>query len=55
MERSQALFDQIHKDDKEELIDLHEAVQEALTSMDSQALTAAVGQLKELLFFIEGQ
>ncbi len=55
VERSRALLDQVHQDDKEEFIDLHEAVQEALTSMDSQALTVAVGQLKELLFFIEGQ
>lgn len=55
VERSRALLDQIHADDREELIDLHEAVHEAVAAGNDAALEWAVGELKELLFFIEGQ
>ena len=55
LERSRGLLKNMHDEDKEEAIDLHEKIEAAIASGDSQALADAVGQLRELLFFIEGK
>ena len=54
VERSQRLFASMHPDDKEEAIDLHERIQAAIASSDSEALKSASTALRELLFFVEG-
>jgi molecular chaperone DnaK (HSP70) len=55
IERSRRLLADIHDEDKEEIIDLHEKIQEAIESFDHQALSTNVKSLQELLFFIEGK
>jgi hypothetical protein len=53
--RSRVILDSIHDEDKEEIIDLHERIEQAIASRDAAALFAATTELKELLFFIEGK
>ncbi|OHB78132.1 MAG: hypothetical protein A2Z25_13530 [Planctomycetes bacterium RBG_16_55_9] len=55
IERSRQLLAGIHDEDKEEIIDLHEKIQEAIDTSDRQALSTGVNALQELLFFIEGK
>ena len=55
IERSRQLLAGIHDEDKEEIIDLHEKIQEAIDASDRQALSTSVNTLQELLFFIEGK
>jgi len=55
MERSRKLLDDMHEEDREEAIDLHERIGEAIESGDSEALAKASRALTELLFFMEGQ
>jgi len=55
IERSRQLLAGIHDEDKEEIIDLHEKIQEAIDASDHQALSTGVNALQELLFFIEGK
>jgi molecular chaperone DnaK (HSP70) len=55
VERSRSLLATVHDEDKEEIIDLHERIQEAIDAADRAALSAAVEALRELLFFIEGK
>jgi DNA-binding FadR family transcriptional regulator len=55
IDRSRALLPAVHDEDKEEIIDLHEKIQEAIDAADPQALSAGVEALRELLFFIEGR
>ena len=45
----------MHDDDKEEIIDLHERIQEAIVAQEQETLCSAINELKELLFFIEGK
>jgi len=54
LERSRRLLDRMHDEDKEEAIDLHEQIESAMASRDTEVLTEACEALKELLFFIEG-
>ena len=53
--RSRRLLDQIHEDDREEAIELHERIKEAIEDQNVDALAEAVGALKELLYFVEGR
>ncbi len=53
LERSRALLDSIHDEDKEEAIDLHEEIESAIASRDTEAIAKASETLKELLFFVE--
>jgi molecular chaperone DnaK (HSP70) len=53
--RSRAVLDRVHDEDKEEMIDLHERIEQAIRHQDLAALFAAAAELKELLFFIEGK
>ena len=55
LDRSRALLDTMHDEDKEEAIDLHERIEAALEARDVDALEEAAGLLEELLFFVEGR
>ncbi|MBI4876279.1 MAG: Hsp70 family protein [Acidobacteria bacterium] len=54
IQRLRRLFDRMHAEDKEEALALQEAIESAVAGHDQKALAAAVGSLKELLFFVEG-
>lgn len=53
--RSRGLLEKMHGDDREEAIGLHEQIESALESNDAAALQKATAELRELLFFVEGQ
>jgi molecular chaperone DnaK (HSP70) len=55
LERSRLALGRMHPEDREEAINLHEQIDEAVASGDTAALKSAIGSLKDLLFFIEGQ
>jgi len=55
VEHSRSLLDTVHEDDKEELIDLNERILAAIESQNPDELKTAIGEMKELLFFIEGK
>jgi len=55
IERSRRLLDQIHEDDREEVIDLNQAIEAAIEAHNAVALQKAVHDLRELLFFVEGR
>jgi molecular chaperone DnaK (HSP70) len=53
--RARSLLDQIHEEDREEVVDLERTIEQAITSGDSSTLSEATGELRELLFFVEGR
>jgi molecular chaperone DnaK len=53
VERSRGLLDRMHDEDKEEAIDLHEQIESAIASRDTEALSGACEALNELLFFVD--
>ena len=55
IECSRQLLDQIHEEDREEVIELNETIESAITSGDVAALEQAMDSMRELLFFIEGR
>ena len=55
IERARQLLDQIHEDDREEVIDLNQTIETAMESQDAEALNQALHELRELLFFVEGR
>lgn len=55
LERSRRLLDQMHSEDQEDAIDLHEKIESAITSRATTELSRACEELKELLFFVEDQ
>ena len=55
VERSRLLLDKVHEEDREEVIDLNQAIESAIESRDGAALKQAVHDLRELLFFVEGR
>jgi molecular chaperone DnaK len=55
VERSRKLFERMHSEDREEAIDLHEKIGEAIEIGDGAALAEASRALRELLFFMEGR
>jgi molecular chaperone DnaK (HSP70) len=55
MARSRKLLERMHEEDREDAIDLHERIEEAIESGDAATLAAASRELTELLFFMEGQ
>ena len=55
LERSRQLLGKMHPEDREEAISLHERIDAATASGDAAELKEAIGALKELLFFVEGQ
>jgi molecular chaperone DnaK len=54
VERARALLDQMHEEDREEVIGLNEKIEAAMAARDTAALTSATAALRELLFFVEG-
>jgi molecular chaperone DnaK (HSP70) len=55
IERSRLLLDKIHDEDREEAIDLNQAIESAIEDHDVGALKQAVHDLREMLFFVEGR
>ena len=55
IERSRKLLPTIHGEDREEAIDLHERIENAISERDEAGLAEASRALKELLFFLEGK
>ena len=55
MARSRKLLEQMHEEDREEAIDLHERIGYAIETGDATILGEASRALSELLFFTEGQ
>ncbi len=55
IERCRKHMDAMHADDREEALNLIEALNDAITANDTPALAAASDALKEFLFFIEGK
>ena len=55
LERSRQALGRMHPDDREEAINLHEQIDDAIASGDEETLKTSVASLKDLLFFIEGQ
>jgi molecular chaperone DnaK len=55
IERARLLLDKIHEDDREEAIDLNQAIESAIEDRDAAALRQAVDDLREMLFFVEGR
>ena len=55
IERSRKQLSKMHVDDREEAIDLHEKIEQAIDGGDEAALAEAARGLKELLFFMEGK
>lgn len=53
--RSRGLFERMHGEDREEAIDLHEQIEQAVAAQEAEALVNAVDKLRELLFFVEGK
>jgi molecular chaperone DnaK len=55
LERSRRVLDQMHAEDREEAIELHERIEAAIAVGSASELQEASSELEELLFFIEGQ
>ena len=55
IERSRLLLDTVHEEDREEVIDLNQAIETSMKEHDAAALKQAMDDLRELLFFVEGQ
>ena len=55
IERSRLLLDKIHEEDREEAIDLNQAIESAIEDHNATALKQAVDDLREMLFFVEGR
>jgi len=55
LERSRRVLDQMHAEDREEAIELHERIEAAIGAGSASQLQDASRALEELLFFIEGQ
>jgi molecular chaperone DnaK len=55
IERSRRLLETIHEEDREEVIDLNQAIEAAIGDRNATALKQAIRNLGELLFFVEGR
>jgi molecular chaperone DnaK (HSP70) len=55
VERCRSLLDTLHAEDREEAIDLIEQVTQATAAGQHEARAAALAELEELLFFVEGK
>jgi molecular chaperone DnaK (HSP70) len=55
LKRSRRILNRMHADDQEEVIDLHQQIESAMASRDNAELSETCRELKELLFFVEGQ
>jgi len=55
LKRSRSLLETVHAEDKEEMIDLHDQIDEAIGKSNIESLSQGLDSLKELLFFVEGK
>ena len=55
VERSRKLLERMHAEDREEAVELHERIHEAIKMGDVLGMNEAARGLKELLFFMEGR
>ncbi len=55
LERSRAALAAMHADDREETVSLNERLEAALAERDEKGLAEAAGELREILFFVEGK
>jgi molecular chaperone DnaK len=55
VERSRRIVEEVHEEDREEIIDLNEEIETAIAARDESKLAGASKQLSELLFFVEGK
>ena len=55
LSRSRRLIEQMHDDDKEEAINLHEHIEAAIASQHSEMLSRSCEELQELLFFADAE
>jgi len=55
IDRSRGVLERIHAEDREELIDLNQAIKAAIFDHEIEALQQAMQDLRELLFFVEGR
>ena len=55
LERSRRRLEQMHAEDREEAVELHERIAAAMAMGDREALREASRALGELLFFVEGK
>jgi len=55
VERSRQLLEQMHEEDREEVIDLNAQIETAVKAGDASALQQATHDLREVLFFVEGR
>ena len=55
LDRSRGLLGEMHDEDREEAIDLHERIEEAIRSGQAEPLDDSLAELRELLFFVEGK
>ncbi|MEQ8763634.1 MAG: Hsp70 family protein [Planctomycetota bacterium] len=55
LEKSRSLLDRMHADDRDEAIELHERITNALQDGDLSELEAAMEELREIVFFVEGK
>ncbi len=54
-ERSRELLGQMHEDDREEAVQLSQAVEKAIAGNDLRSVTETTADLDEFLFFVEGR
>jgi hypothetical protein len=52
VERSRRAIEQVHEEDREEIINLNQAIETAVAAKDELKLGDATKQLAELLFFV---
>jgi len=55
LRRSRQLLGEVHEEDREEMIGLHERMEQAIARQEAGPLAAATRELRELLFFVEGK
>jgi len=55
VERSRGLLEQVHEDDRDEMIDLQRKIETGIAAKDERAVKDATQQLSDLLFFAEGK
>jgi len=55
LDRSRQLLEQMHEEDREEVIALHEQIEAAIAATNESALKDATKKLRELLFFVKGK
>lgn len=55
VERSRRMIEQVHEEDRAEIIGLNQKIETAMAAKDEEKLEGATQELAELLFFVEGR